>query len=417
MPSTFAWLDHSENDRRKALDVVDLFREQGTRDELGIGTVRDALADTLFPGISTIQTRAKYFLFVPWVYRTLEENRTKSRDVARLARKHEIDLVFALLDSEDTDGVIGKDAKAGLQRLPSAIYWSGLQVFGVRRFQGPQDQYHRSMDDFYRGRLQVHASAEDGIVELFKPQMNWHDGIPAVPEGFPVGASLALNKEQAEYLRLQIMAHVKGTFLAFLVDQGTWWDKTGFPWLHPQAGASSRPVQEQLRHARLFSLIMLGAALLYNLMLAEKRAATPVGEHASSTDLVDDYRMRLSQWYDDVGDTSRDLEAWAGARNAFWHLVQRINPRVPIPTLHFINTWIDLALNAGNVAELIDSRPARELIHHRERRLKRKLARLDNVRALEMWSGAAGTQRLSYRWPQAQAIVQDILQGLGEGPG
>jgi hypothetical protein len=54
MASICAWLDHSESNRRKALDVVDLFREQDTRDELGIGTVRDAIADSLFPGISTI---------------------------------------------------------------------------------------------------------------------------------------------------------------------------------------------------------------------------------------------------------------------------------------------------------------------------------------------------------------------------
>lgn len=64
MAPTFAWLDHSESDRRKALDVVDLFRVQDTRDELGIGTVRDALADALFPGISTIQTRDRYLLFI-----------------------------------------------------------------------------------------------------------------------------------------------------------------------------------------------------------------------------------------------------------------------------------------------------------------------------------------------------------------
>ena len=96
MASTFAWLDHSESDRRKALDVVDLFREQDTRDELGIGTVRDALADSLFPGISTIQTRAKYLLFIPWIYQALEAGRTKSSDVARLARRHEIDLIYQL---------------------------------------------------------------------------------------------------------------------------------------------------------------------------------------------------------------------------------------------------------------------------------------------------------------------------------
>jgi hypothetical protein len=36
----FSWLDFSETDRRRALDVIDAFREQGTVDELGIGTIR-----------------------------------------------------------------------------------------------------------------------------------------------------------------------------------------------------------------------------------------------------------------------------------------------------------------------------------------------------------------------------------------
>jgi uncharacterized protein DUF6361 len=45
MMSAFVWLDYSERDRRKMLDVVDLFREHDTRDELGVGSVRDAFAD------------------------------------------------------------------------------------------------------------------------------------------------------------------------------------------------------------------------------------------------------------------------------------------------------------------------------------------------------------------------------------
>ena len=97
LTSSFSWLDHSESDRRKALDIVDLFREQGTRDELGIGTVRDALADSLFPGVSTIQTRARYLLFVPWIYKALEDRKTKSADIERLARYHEIELINPLL--------------------------------------------------------------------------------------------------------------------------------------------------------------------------------------------------------------------------------------------------------------------------------------------------------------------------------
>src|SRR6266545_5549723 len=73
-----SWLDYSERERRKMLDVVDLFREHDTRDELGVGSVRDAFADMLFPGTSTIMTRARYFLLVPWTYLRLEKLRIGS---------------------------------------------------------------------------------------------------------------------------------------------------------------------------------------------------------------------------------------------------------------------------------------------------------------------------------------------------
>jgi hypothetical protein len=67
------------------LDVVDLFREHDTRDELGLGSVRDAFADILFPGTSTIMTRARYFLLVPWAYLKLERLGVKSAEIAARA--------------------------------------------------------------------------------------------------------------------------------------------------------------------------------------------------------------------------------------------------------------------------------------------------------------------------------------------
>ena len=36
MASTFTWLDYSEHERRKMLDVIELFGEKTTRDELGL---------------------------------------------------------------------------------------------------------------------------------------------------------------------------------------------------------------------------------------------------------------------------------------------------------------------------------------------------------------------------------------------
>jgi len=125
MASSFTWLDYSEKDRQKMLDILSALKEHETRDELGIGVVRDAFSDMFFPGTSTIQTRARYFLFVPWMYRGLEEKKVPSFKIERRARDEEIRLIYALLESSDTNGVIGKDAKKNLQRLPSSIYWQG----------------------------------------------------------------------------------------------------------------------------------------------------------------------------------------------------------------------------------------------------------------------------------------------------
>ena len=130
--SEFVWLDYSERERRKMLDIVDLFREHDTRDELGIGSVRDTFADLFFPGTSTIMTRARYFLLVPWTYRRLEKQRIRSDQIAERARRAEIDLVEAIERSDDNDGNIaaaeqcllagaGRLGNSQFQRRPGAI--------------------------------------------------------------------------------------------------------------------------------------------------------------------------------------------------------------------------------------------------------------------------------------------------------
>ena len=56
-----------------------LLSEQGAVDELGIGIIRDAFANYFFPGTSTIQNRAKYFLIVPYVLREAVDGRYEER--------------------------------------------------------------------------------------------------------------------------------------------------------------------------------------------------------------------------------------------------------------------------------------------------------------------------------------------------
>ena len=59
-PAVLAWLDYSEADQRRAREIVRMFSQPESRDELGLGQIRDALSDTLFPGTSVLLTRARY---------------------------------------------------------------------------------------------------------------------------------------------------------------------------------------------------------------------------------------------------------------------------------------------------------------------------------------------------------------------
>lgn len=94
--SSFFWIDHSEKQRRQGMDGIDLFREKDTQDELVIATMRDAISDTLFPGTGSLQTRARYFFFVPWMYQKLEAEGASASDVARKGREIELTLIDTL---------------------------------------------------------------------------------------------------------------------------------------------------------------------------------------------------------------------------------------------------------------------------------------------------------------------------------
>lgn len=50
MVSQLAWLDHDDAQMRQTLAAIELFKEESTVDEIGIGSIRDTIADVLFPG-------------------------------------------------------------------------------------------------------------------------------------------------------------------------------------------------------------------------------------------------------------------------------------------------------------------------------------------------------------------------------
>jgi len=401
MPSTFTWLDHSEHDRRRVLEAVDRFTETDTRDELGLGAIRDTFADLLFPGTSTIQTRARYFLFVPWLYRQLHEKRVTTDKVTARARKEEIQLRDALLKSADTAGVLGKVAGAALKRLPSNVYWQGLGAWKIRLYPGSQQEYHRY---FERLHMAEDGGRDDDGESLDGGRMApWHAYLPPAPDAFPEGADFELRPDEARYLAERICFSNPRSLLAFLVLRGKTLEAQ-YPWAHPQWAEFPVHLQDILHHGQLLAESMHGAALLYNLMLAEELPTGPRRDERTTA-----FREELEAWVTELQSRGDTLSRWK--RGDLWLLVQQ-RTRVSGTTHRFVEQWQEHA-PWQSLHRAADDASVRRLVRDRERQLKGGRARLGNPRALELWNGASGVERLSYRWRSAARILMDIHAGLG----
>lgn len=404
MTSTFTWLDHSDRERQRVLDAIDRFKETDTRDELGLGSIRDAFADHFFPGTSVIQTRARYFLFVPWTYLALEAKRVASAEVEAKARKAETRLIQVLKNAADNTGTLGSRAGDSLKRLPSNVYWLGLAAWKIRLFDGSQDDYHRSLDRFYVRKDDV--PRDDDREPLGGGlRRNWHVDIPDPPESFPDEADFQLTKQEASYLVDRIQLAAPRSLLAFLARQGRP-AAVAYAWMHPQLGAMLPEIQDALAHARLLAETMQGAAWVYNVMLAAERAKS-----TGNMEPEEHFRGALAAWAEEIRGRRREIAAWD--RQAFWTLVRRLG-RVSRATETFVEGWLRLApwdKPEGGP----DDRAARDLVYHREQQLKGGRARLTNPRALELWGGESGTGRIDYRWRTASRLLADIYAALGRG--
>lgn len=410
MASSLTWIDYSEKERQKMLDILSLFKQHETRDELGIGVIRDAFSDMFFPGTSTIQTRARYFLFVPWMYKSQEEKKTGSKKIESRARDEEIRLIYALLESNDPDdhaGLIGKESKENLKRFPSSIYWQGLKAWGIRLCPYSIPDYHHSLDTFYRFKNDSSHSHEEEI-DGYGIHHNWHPGLPQAPDDFPYKASFSLTYDEASYLKERVMARQSNTMLAYLLNSDVLSESVHFPWDHPICPYLPEPIQERILHARNFSDAIHGASLLYNLMLAKKMEESGGQVHE---DLAGYYEDKLMEWADYLQSRKEDFDQW-DYRRRFWDILSESGARVTNQTWGFVMQWLQMALSSERAQRIADDESAKKLIHERERLLKHQLAKLDNSDALARWSGEAGTGRLRYRWRPAETMISDILLGL-----
>lgn len=376
--SALAWIDFDQTDRDRARRIMDLFKEQDTRDELGLGSIRDALSDLMFPGTSTIQTRLRYMFFVPWLYRMA----ARSGGRADQARRLEIQLITALLHGGETENVIGSEARDSLKRLPSDVYWAGLLALGIRTHPGSRAEM-------------LAAGDAPGL---------WSPGLPGAPDDLLDKATFRLTAEEGSFLRDRLAVSARDSLFNELAQAG---DRAASEavWLHPMRATWSPRNIAIVDQAERFALVMNGAALLYNLMLAERAAAIQGAEGSRWHDLAVEYRACLGAWEAEAPASLASDWSLAG----LWSLTSQTIHRVAPQTMAFVTDWSAFVQRGQPVA---DDPAARALILRRETRLKGPKARLTNDAALARWGGASGAAVLAYRWPVVQRHLRDLADAV-----
>ncbi|MCY4453899.1 MAG: DUF6361 family protein [Immundisolibacterales bacterium] len=389
--SSLAWIDFDEAERQRAQRIMVLFQERETRDELGLGGIRDSIADHLFPGTSTIQTRLRYMLFIPWLFQMLEESTEGSDQLEIEARALENRLANALKAGGESNGIIGRDAGADLQRLPSSVYWAGLGTWGIRLFMGSTDNFFSSLHQLRSRSRRVRKS--EGVAAEAQAFQIWSPSLPCRPKELLGAARFRLTSDEAAFIIERLVSKQPRSLLTFLARSGAGSADCANIWEHPDLADFPDETRRLVGHSEVFSSVMLGAALLYNLLLSELR---------EKRDWLEKYESRLQEWR--AGLDMPAVRAWS--LDAFWQDIDHRAHRIRPAAKRFVAEWLAL-VRAGSVGEGGLTRAA-HMVQDRERRLKTSQSRFANRAVRDRWNGASGVEPLSFRWAQARSHLRDL---------
>lgn len=380
--------------------LLNLFNEQGTVDEMGLGMIRDAFSGELFPGITSLQTHLRYVLFVPWIYQKLDSRPANEENLRENLRRAEVELIKPLAQNGDT-GVIGVNAGASLQRRPSSIYWNCLRRWGIFQYPRSQSWYHsqrtRKMD---RARVRSNEYDDPTVDRPF-----WHPKLPETAPDFPWSATFTLRNEESLFIQEQITTHCSGSLLAFLAIHPQKTLDVSF-WDLPEIKTANTSLRETVELARRFSLFVESMPLVYNLMLAEQQAdLAELSDPAAAR--IEEYQHLLQDWIN-----RESAEKYSFKPSDLWTFLAEVRCQVKHPTKKFINDWA-ARLSTIGVSNISTDCEIRGFVRKRELRLKgRARARLYNSDKIRDWYGGSGLGRLDFNWFRAKELLSELYQGL-----
>lgn len=406
------WLASSDAEISRARTLLRSLTKQGVLDELGFLVLLGALSDRLYPAVNTVMTRARYLVFVPAIYRYIEDHRlAKHRAADGVSRDFQFALCRALLETDATArGIIGREIGRKVARPPSSIYWVALSELGIATSRMSEASY---LERLSRGTTAtVRLKDDDGIVHVDDEEVYWDREFPTARAlrdsgEFPKGTSFDLTYYEAKRLRrcYEGLRPDAGTsLLSHLITRGLEQREAQveftYPWAIPGLPEDLHRVTQ---HARRLSLLARGALLQYHALLFEKKGSVDPGTEAAFMAWWNHARKDLAEW---------DLENFAS--------LLCIARSRRFSDLAFLDEWRE-AISTKRSARVAYRDPAaRECLRRREVDMRGPKARLRSAFHLRTWIEPERYEpndfhALSFRHATGTQFARDIVDGLRKG--
>lgn len=384
------WIDFSRSERDKIIQTLKLLEKPAALDELGIGVIRDAYADILFPGISTLQTRAKYFVLIPYIFAWAEKEKFKhGADVLPWVHRQEVSLAPVLMqNSKDKGGILGARGRP-VKVKPSAIYWNGMRTFEIIRDERLSISnvcniiYGKSTR---RNLLNIKTEASRKDYEGFDDETAANENLPlfsAIAPDYNVieTGAIELTPNEAEFLHQKITTAKKSreSLLAFMLRE-----KRLFPSFE-EIDETMLPAELRgyVRLAKDFADFVYGAHLRYNVIFSKAS-----GEEDS------DMATRYLEWKETFDFKSLSLAAVLA------------NVKCNAQTTAFLKRFYEAAQKRKPDAP-------DNLIIQREKDIKHDRAKLGKPQEYRYNpQRPVHTNKLNYRYDTASTIIGDIINTM-----
>lgn len=388
------YIHNNREEQTRVLQVLKMTSESVALDELGIGRIRDAFADRMFPGISTLQKHMKYFSLMPQLYRRATEKRYNrpnevKAEVIRLERIMTKNLYEGSKDKRGITGsdMIGKNWTNYVKYDPAYIYNSGLQTFEILRSSQLYDLIYSASKALYsapKASKSEDENTDDDAGE--KSGLYQFCSFPNVDYDFTQKCSLDLTAEDKTFITDHILKAeaCKGTLLRYIVDNPDFAIAERFEQISSAQLPSDLAEIQDL--AKRFADFMYMVHIRYNYIFSQY-------QDDEMRTLFDE---KLVEYQNGGTDIDKVLKAVNLRENSGKWFCKEVAERI--------------AANDINEGGGLD-----QLIINRERRVKGNRRKIGNPAYIYGKKNRIHFYKLTYRWDTVKVFAEELRKEVSNG--